>query len=61
MSNKKIEWNSKKHLQLANIYMNASDNISCYDGCKEMALLHFENNYNDAVKIIKNNKKKLLC
>ena len=49
----KIEWNSKLHLQLADVYMNAEDNISCYNGCKEMAYDHFENDYKDAIKTIK--------
>ena len=53
---KKIAWNSKKHLELANIYMEAGDNISCYDGCKEMAKDHFENDYKDAIKTIKKHK-----
>ena len=49
----KIEWNSKLHLQLDDVYMNAEDNISCYNGCKEMAYDHFENDYKDAIKTIK--------
>ena len=28
-----VEWKSKDHIKLADIYMDASDNISCYDGC----------------------------
>ena len=53
----KVEWNSKIHLQLTDIYMNAEDNISCYDGCKEMEYDHFENNYEDAIKTIEKEKK----
>ena len=49
----KIEWNSKLHLQLADVYMNAEDNISCYNGCKEMAYAHFENDYKAAINTIK--------
>jgi hypothetical protein len=56
MKNKKIEWNNKLHLQLADVYMSVEDNISCYDGCKEMAIDHFENNFKDAMQIIERNK-----
>ena len=52
----KVKWNSKIHLQLTDIYMNSEDNISCYDGCKEMAYDHFENNYEDAIKTIQNER-----
>ena len=33
-----INWLSEDHLKLADIYMDAEDNISCFDGCKEMAM-----------------------
>jgi len=52
MRRKKIEWNSKEHLKLADIYMDADGNESCYDGCKEMAMDAFENDYEDAIKTI---------
>ena len=59
MENKKIiEWCSDQHLELANIYMDAEDNISCYDGCKEMSMDHLNNNYKDAIKTIKKNREK---
>ena len=53
-----VNWKSEDHLKLANIYMNAEDNISCYDGCKEMAIDHFENDYEDAIQTIKKEKNK---
>ena len=50
---KEIVWNSGWHLALANIYMDAEDNISCYDGCKEMARDLFDGDPKEAIKMIK--------
>ena len=49
-----IKWNSEKHLKLANIYMNAEDNISCFDGCKEMAFNLITNNPKEAERLLLN-------
>ena len=48
----RVEWNSKLHLQLADVFMNTEDNISCYDGCKQMAMDLFEYDYRQAIKLI---------
>ena len=48
----KVEWNSELHLQLADVFMNAEDNISCYDGCKQMAMDLFEYDYRQAIQSI---------
>tara|TARA_R100000656_G_scaffold36130_1_gene30878 strand:+ start:301 stop:507 length:207 start_codon:yes stop_codon:yes gene_type:complete len=50
---KEIVWNSFWHFTLADVYMDATDNISCYDGCKEMARDLFDGDPEKAIKIIK--------
>ena len=48
-----VNWKSEDHLKLANIYMEAEDNISCYDGCKEMAFDLMTNDPKEAERLLK--------
>ena len=49
-----IEWNSNDHLKLAEIFMEAKDNISSFDGCKEMAMDLMEQDLEEAKELLKN-------
>ena len=60
MIKKEIEWCGDLHLELADIYMDADDNESGYDACQEMALNHFERDFDDAMSIIKEDREKKL-
>ena len=48
-----VNWKSEDHLKLANIYMEAEDNISCFDGCKEMAFDLMTNEPKEAERLLK--------
>ena len=52
-----IEWMSKDHIKLANIYMDAPDNISCFDGCLQSSFELMEENPEEAIKLIKKEEK----
>ena len=52
----KIEWKSQDHIKLANIYMNAPDNISCWDGCLQSSFELMEQDTKDAMKLLKKEK-----
>ena len=54
-----IEWNSNSHLELAEIFMEAKDNISSFDGCKEMAMDLMKQDPKEAKELLKNNKHKI--
>ena len=54
-----IEWNSNSHLEIAEIFMEAKDNISSFDGCKEMAMDLMKQDPKEAKELLKNNKHKI--
>ena len=47
-----VNWKSEDHLKLADIYMDAEDNISCFDGCKEMAFNLMTNEPKEAERLL---------
>ena len=47
-----VEWKSKDHIKLADIYMDASDNISCYDGCLESSFELMKEEPEEAIKLL---------
>ena len=47
-----IKWKSKDHIKLADIYMNAPDNISCYNGCLECSFQLMKENPEEVIKIL---------
>ena len=49
-----IKWNSNNHLELAEIFMKAEDNISSFDGCKEMAMDLMKQDPEEAKELLKN-------
>ena len=51
-----VEWKSKDHIKLANIYMSVPDNISCYDGCLELAFQLMSEDPKEAIKLLGNKK-----
>tara|TARA_R100000655_G_C2895818_1_gene177906 strand:- start:112 stop:312 length:201 start_codon:yes stop_codon:yes gene_type:complete len=50
-----IGWNDDDHLKIAEIIMEAEDNISCFDGCKEMAKDLFQQDPKEVQKLLKTN------
>ncbi len=60
MIKKEIEWGNDLHLELADIYMDADDNESCYEGCKEIAFNDFERDFDVAMSIIKEDREEKL-
>ena len=43
---------SEDHVKLADNYMDAEDNISCFDGCKEMAFNLMTNEPKEAERLL---------
>ena len=51
-----VEWKSEDHIKLADIHMDAPDNISCWDGCLEMSFQLMQEEPEEAIELLKNTK-----
>ena len=49
-----IEWKSEDHIKLANMHMDAPDNISCWDGCLESAFEIMKDDPEYAIELLGN-------
>jgi len=49
-----IQWKSDDHIKLADIYMDAPDNISCWDGCLESSFELMNEDPEEAIELLKN-------
>ena len=52
MNKLNIEWKSEDHIKLADIYMDAEDNISCYDGCLESSFQLIKESPEEAIEML---------
>ena len=53
MNNKlNVEWKSEDHIKLSDIYMDAPDNISCWEGCLEMSFQLMKEDPQQAIELL---------